>query len=121
MLDLQHLKTFRAVVNRKNFTRAAADLGYSQATVTIHVKALERELGAVLVEHRRFSRNFVLTSAGRRVFEYAGRLLVLAAETKAAVRIEKAVPTSASEKYGTRSANFHLSESLEPEPQSVPR
>lgn len=94
MLHLQHLKTFHTVVNRKNFTRAAADLGYSQATVTIHVKALERELGAALVEHRRFSRKLVLTSAGRRVFEYAGRLLALAAETKAAVRAKEAVPAT---------------------------
>ena len=120
MLDLQHLNTFQAVVNRKNFTRAAADLGCSQATVTTHVKALERELGIDLVEHRRFSRKFVLTSAGRRVFEYAGRLLALAAETKTAVRAKKAVPTSALGKPGPGSENRHPSESLEPESQSVP-
>ena len=49
MLDLQQLKTFRAVVKRRNFTRAAAELGYSQSTVTTHVKALERELGTALL------------------------------------------------------------------------
>ena len=56
MLDLLKLKTFHVVVNRSNFTRAAAELGYSQSSVTTHVKALERELGAALIEHRRFSK-----------------------------------------------------------------
>ena len=95
MLDLLKLKTFHVVVNRRNFTRAAAELGYSQSSVTTHVKALERELGAALIEHRRFSRTVVLTSAGRRVFEYAGRLLALADETKAAVKTDESIQISA--------------------------
>jgi DNA-binding transcriptional LysR family regulator len=86
MLDFRQLKTFRTVVDLKNFTRAAAELGYSQSSVTIHIQALERELGTPLIERRRFSRKIVLTNAGRRVFDYAGRLLALAEEAKAAAR-----------------------------------
>jgi DNA-binding transcriptional LysR family regulator len=88
MLNLLQLKTFHAVVRRKSFTRAAAELGYSQSSVTTHVKALERELGAPLIEHCRFSRTVVLTDAGRRVFTYAGKILALAEETKATVNGE---------------------------------
>jgi len=83
MLDLQKLKTFRAVAVSNSFTRAAAELGYSQSSVTTQIKALERELGAPLFD--RFTRKVALTEVGQRTFEYAGRLLALADETKAAV------------------------------------
>ena len=89
MLDLQKLETFRVVAQTHNFTRAAAELGYSQSSVTGHIQALERELGASLFERHRFSRTVVLTRVGRRVLEYAGRLLSLAAEVRAAVEREK--------------------------------
>ena len=46
MLDLQHLETFRVVAFTNNFTRAAKVLGCCQSTVTTHIMALERELGA---------------------------------------------------------------------------
>jgi len=83
MLDLQKLKTFRAVAVTNSFTRAAAELGYSQSSVTTQIKALERELGAPLFD--RFTKKVALTEVGQRTFEYAGRLLALADETKAAV------------------------------------
>jgi len=86
MLDLQKLKTFRVVAANSSFTRAAAELGYSQSSVTTQIKALERELGAPLFD--RFTKKVALTEVGQRTFEYAGRLLALADETKAAVRKE---------------------------------
>jgi DNA-binding transcriptional LysR family regulator len=86
MLDLQKLKTFRVVAVNNSFTRAAAELGYSQSSVTTQIKALERELGAPLFD--RFTKKVALTEVGQRTFEYAGRLLALADETKAAVRKE---------------------------------
>jgi DNA-binding transcriptional LysR family regulator len=86
MLDLQHLKTFMVVVATKNFSRAAIELGCSQASVTHRIKALERELGARLFDRFRFARTIVLTDAGGRIYEYGSRLLALAEETKAAVQ-----------------------------------
>ena len=83
MLDLQQLETFRVVAATSNFTRAAAQLGYHQSTVTFHIKSLERELGVRLFERHRFSRTIAMTDVGRRTFEYAERLLALAAEAKA--------------------------------------
>lgn len=86
MLDLRKLKTFQAVAATSNFTRAARQLGYSQSNVTTHIQALERELGAVLFD--RLSKSVSLTAAGHRALDYANRLLALAEEAQAAVRMQ---------------------------------
>src|SRR5712671_1089438 len=86
MLDLLHLKTFITVAMTKNFSRAGIILGYSQSTVTYHIKTLERELGARLFSRFRFTRTIVLTDVGGRIYEYAKRLLALAEEAKAAAQ-----------------------------------
>src|ERR1700685_4036202 len=85
MLDLQQVESFRMVALTHNFTRAAAELGCSQSSVTLHVKALEGELGASLLERHRFSKTVQLTEVGRRTLDYAERLLALANEAKEAV------------------------------------
>lgn len=84
MLDLLKLKTFLVVAATSSFTRAAAELGYSQSSVTTHIQSLERELGVPLFD--RFGRKVILTEIGRQMLEYANRLLALADEAKAAVR-----------------------------------
>jgi DNA-binding transcriptional LysR family regulator len=86
MLDLQHLETFCVVTDTNSFTRAAAKLGCCQSTVTMHIMALERELGARLFVRDRSSKTVVLTEVGKRILSYAGRLLALAKEAKVAVR-----------------------------------
>ena len=83
---LERLATFRVVASTGHFTSAAVQLGYSQATVTVHIKGLESQLGVTLFERCRFSRNIVLTEAGRRALDYAVRLLALAEETKMALK-----------------------------------
>jgi DNA-binding transcriptional LysR family regulator len=87
MLDLQHLETFRVAAVTRNFTRAAAALGICQSTVTTHIMALERELGAALFMRNRISKTVVLTQEGRQALEYAGRLLALVDETKSVIRV----------------------------------
>ena len=86
MLDLQHLETFCVVTHTSNFTRAAARLGCCQSTVTMHIRALERELGAPLFVRDRSSKTVILTEVGRRVLQYAGRLVALAKEVKTVAR-----------------------------------
>jgi DNA-binding transcriptional ArsR family regulator len=83
---LERLATFHVVASTGHFTSAAVQLGYSQATVTVHIKALENQLGVTLFERCRFSRNIILTEAGRRALEYAVRLLALADEAKTALK-----------------------------------
>jgi two-component system nitrate/nitrite response regulator NarL len=84
VLDLLKLKTFRVAAATNNFTRAAAELGYCQSTVTTHIQALERELGAPLFD--RVGRSVLLTEVGRRTLEYANRIMALADEAKDAVQ-----------------------------------
>ncbi len=83
MLDLQKLETFRMVAVTSNFSEAATQLGYTQPTVTFHIQSLERELGVRLLERHRFSKTIAITDIGRRILEYAERLLALAAEANA--------------------------------------
>ena len=85
ILDMRQLHTFRVVAMTKNFTRAAAELGCCQSTVTVHIRALERELGISLFERSRSSKRVVLTEAGRRVLDYAQRLLALANEVQTVI------------------------------------
>lgn len=85
ILDMRQLHTFRVVAITKNFTRAAVELGCCQSTVTVHIRALERELGISLFERNRSSKRVVLTDAGRRVLDYAQRLLTLANEVQTVI------------------------------------
>jgi DNA-binding transcriptional LysR family regulator len=89
MLDLQHLKTFMAVVTTMSFSRAAEELHYSQSSVTHHIKTLERNLGVRLLNRFRFAKSIALTDAGGKIYEYSARLLALAEEAEAAVRPKK--------------------------------
>jgi DNA-binding transcriptional LysR family regulator len=82
-MELRQLATFRTVAELGNFTRAAERLGYVQSNVTAHVQALERELGVALFD--RLGRQVRLTLAGRRLLDYAGRILALADEASEAV------------------------------------
>lgn len=86
MLDLKKLHTFQVAAATSSFTRAAVELGCCQSSVTVHIKALEDELGVSLFERCRSSKTVILTEVGRRLLEYASRLLALAEETKAAFR-----------------------------------
>ena len=86
MLDLHYLKTFMVVVETSSFTAAAARLGCSQSTVTFHIKAIEREFGAVLFERHRFGKSVVVTNVGRTAYDYASQLCALAEEARQAVQ-----------------------------------
>ena len=90
MLNLQHLATFVTVAQLCSFTRAAAELGHSQSSVTVQIQALEKELGAPLFQRSRFSKTIALTEEGRRAVKYAGKLLALAEKTKSAIRRRRA-------------------------------
>ncbi|MEV6847393.1 LysR family transcriptional regulator [Actinoplanes sp. NPDC051411] len=61
-MELRHFEYFVAVAEERGFTRAAARLHVVQSGVSAVIKALERELGAELLE--RTSKRVVLTDAG---------------------------------------------------------
>lgn len=72
-MDLGHLLTFRTVVDRGSFSRAAQDLGISQPAVSNQVRSLETRLGQKLLD--RGGRGAVMTPAGEVVYAAAGRML----------------------------------------------
>jgi len=71
-MEFRQLTTFRIVAQLLSFRRAAETLGYVQANVTAHVRALEDELGVRLFD--RLGRHIVLTDAGKQLLEYADKL-----------------------------------------------
>ena len=72
---LPHLDTFVEAAERSSFTAAARALGLTQAAVSQRVQTLERELGVPLF--RRTGGKVELTDAGRRLHDYARRILDL--------------------------------------------
>ncbi|MFD4375447.1 LysR family transcriptional regulator [Streptomyces sp. NPDC058486] len=82
-MELRLLATFEKVAEVLSFTRAAAELGYAQSSVTSQVKALETALGTELFE--RLGGRIRLTEAGERLLPYARRMAELAEEARAAV------------------------------------
>ena len=62
MPELAQLRTFAAVAEELSFTRAAEAIGLSQQATSKAVRALEDELGVVLLE--RTTREVRLTPAG---------------------------------------------------------
>jgi DNA-binding transcriptional LysR family regulator len=74
-VQLPHLETFAKAAELSSFTAAAHALGLTQAAVSQRVHALEAALGAP-VFHRPGGR-VRLTDAGRRLYDYAQRILDL--------------------------------------------
>ena len=72
MLDPRRLLTFREVAERRSFSRAAEALALTQPAVSQQVGALERQLGAELLE--RGPGGLALTEAGQLLLEHANAL-----------------------------------------------
>ncbi|GHA10146.1 putative HTH-type transcriptional regulator YwqM [Streptomyces echinoruber] len=82
-MELRLLVTFEKVATVLSFTRAAAELGYAQSSVTGQIRALESSLGTELFD--RLGSRIRLTEAGERLLPYARRMIELAQEARAAV------------------------------------
>ena len=72
-IPLSAVRVFEAAARQRSFTRAAEELGVSQAAVSWQVKALERRLGQVLFERR--PREVALTAPGERLARAASEAL----------------------------------------------
>ncbi|MGO8758741.1 MAG: LysR substrate-binding domain-containing protein [Terracidiphilus sp.] len=69
-LENFRLTVFRKVAKQLSFRKAAEELYLTQPAVSLQIKALEEELGALLFD--RSGSQVRLTSAGVRLLEYAG-------------------------------------------------
>jgi len=74
-MEMRHIHTFVIAAESQSFTRAAGILGLTQAAVSQHVAALEKELHVALFD--RGSRSVTLTETGRRVYDHAREILGL--------------------------------------------
>jgi DNA-binding transcriptional LysR family regulator len=83
-LDSELLRTFIAVAEHGNVTRAAGRLNRTQSAVSIQIKRLEEILGESLFD--RGSRGVVLTQPGRLLLTSAKRIVSLLDETAAVMR-----------------------------------
>lgn len=72
-MEMSQLRTFRAVAETLNFTRAAERLNLTQSAVSHQIKALEEELGEPLFI--RAKRGVKLSQAGKIALEYVERIL----------------------------------------------
>ncbi len=68
-LNLDQLRTFAAVVERRSFSGAAALLGVTQPAVSLQVRQLERRFGVKLIE--RVGRRAAPTAAGAELLTHA--------------------------------------------------
>ena len=82
-MKLSDLEVFNAVVEEGSVTRAAARLHRVQSNVTTRIKQLEDNLGVTLFV--REGKRLRLSSQGRILREYSGRILDLADEARTAV------------------------------------
>ena len=74
-MEIRNLISFLRVAELGNFTKAAKELGYSQAAVTVHISQLEKELHTPLFE--RIGNKNILTPVGQHLVEYANQMLQL--------------------------------------------
>ncbi|WP_116450768.1 LysR family transcriptional regulator [Blastococcus litoris] len=84
LVSLTHLQSFLGVVEAASVTAAATALGYTQSAVSLHIKALERELGAQLFHRDRSG--MPLTAVGRSFVAEARRMVENLLETERRMR-----------------------------------
>jgi LysR family transcriptional regulator, transcriptional activator of the cysJI operon len=74
-VDFEALRTFIAVVEEKNFTRAGEKRLLSQPSISLHVKNLENDLGTKLID--RSPKYIRITPAGELLYRRAKQIMEL--------------------------------------------
>ncbi len=83
-MDIYQLSYFKKVAETNSVSRAAEELLLTQPAVSKQIKALEEELGQKLFD--RIGKKVYLTKTGEVLYSYAGRILRIAEEARAAVK-----------------------------------
>lgn len=84
LLNLHHLRLFRAVAHDGTLTRAARRLNLSASALSSQLRTLEAALGHALFERR--GRGLVLTEAGRIALDHADAIFRTAEDLAATLR-----------------------------------
>jgi DNA-binding transcriptional LysR family regulator len=82
-MELNQLKAFCAVVEKRSFSRAGEVVFLSQPTVSLQISSLEQELGTQLLDRR--ARDITVTKTGETLYQYAKRILRLINEAEQAI------------------------------------
>jgi len=82
-VDLRQLEIFAKVAELGSFSKAAESLHLTQPTVSEHIRTLEDEFGARLLD--RLGRGAAVTRAGQLLLSYAQRMLALSREARQAM------------------------------------
>jgi DNA-binding transcriptional LysR family regulator len=86
-MEIRHLITLKAIVDKGGFAKAATHLGYAQSTVTSHIQTLEQELGVPLFD--RIGKKVQLTEVGEQFLTHAGDMIQLYTKAKDVFKMEK--------------------------------
>jgi DNA-binding transcriptional LysR family regulator len=89
-MDLNRLRVFAQVIDKRSFTAAAAALGLPKSSVSKSVRALEECLGVQLIQ--RNSRSLRATNAGSALFEAIRPAMAVIAESVSATAIRGSEP-----------------------------
>lgn len=82
-MEFREINTFLQVAQLQSFSKAARQLGYSQAAVTIQIKQLEKELGVYLFD--RIGKQISLTHQGQIFYQHALTVMKSMEQAKNAV------------------------------------
>ena len=85
-MEIRNLYSFVRVAELGSFTKAADFLGYTQSSISFQIKQLESEFGCLLFE--RINHTIILTDEGKRLLEYAHKILNISDECKQAMSID---------------------------------
>ncbi len=74
MIEIQDLRILESVAEHGSFSKAAADLGYTQPAISYRIARLERELDMIPLIDRTPRGRVQLTAAGHVALRYAHRI-----------------------------------------------
>ncbi len=112
--SLRQLKTFIAIAETGTFSAAGAVIGLSHSAVSLHVKALEGELGVQLIDRGRrppvlTDRGHALLDCARRMVDLLDEMAALGAESGLIGSISAGVVPSATQATKCSASTFNAS------------
>lgn len=115
-MDIQFFQTFLLVAKLGNMTQAAEQLNFSQPTITGQIRTLEQHFGVMLFD--RVGKKLFITDAGRKLIDYAERLLTVYSEAQEALSVH---PGNINLGIGITMVNYILMPLLQEFQQQVPK
>jgi LysR family transcriptional regulator, transcriptional activator of the cysJI operon len=79
---IEELMTFIAVVEHKNFTKAAEAIHLSQPSVSLHIRHLEDYFGTILIQRSVKQKTIYITEAGNLLYERSKQIIRILEDTK---------------------------------------